>query len=195
MQKNKILRNVVTAIRRVPQPGAAAGAAVQASEDLQLRLWDTRQGILKGPAAAVRAGPNQLICLDVSPDGNYVACGSKGFSRENCEVKVFDLRASLQELHALPCADQTIEALRHLGSDRCLTASKDGHVRAVSLPSPKVVLERRSTKIGAAGYTALGVSETGAALCAWVGPEGVGLELLAWKDLRLDQQPTVLATT
>ncbi|CAE6934258.1 unnamed protein product [Symbiodinium natans] len=119
----------------------------------------------------------------------------QGFSRENCEVKVFDLRASLSELHSLPCADQTIEALRQVSGDRCLTASKDGHIRAVSLPAPKVLLERRSTKIGAAGYTALGVSASGTALCAWVGPEGVGLELLAWDDLRLEHQPQVLATT
>ena len=30
----------------------------------------------------------------LAQEGQWVACGSKGFSRENCEVKLFDLRGA-----------------------------------------------------------------------------------------------------
>eukprot|EP00931_Biecheleriopsis_adriatica_P105361 TRINITY_DN79916_c0_g1_i1.p1 TRINITY_DN79916_c0_g1~~TRINITY_DN79916_c0_g1_i1.p1 ORF type:complete len:375 (+),score=77.47 TRINITY_DN79916_c0_g1_i1:47-1171(+) len=200
LQQHKILRNVVTAVRRVPAGlGGAAGAVVQASEDLQLRLWDVREGLLKGPSMAVRAGPNQLICLDVADDGSWVACGSKGFSRENCEVKVFDIRGGLRELVALPCADQTFEAMRLASPDCCLTASKDGQIRALALPEACVVSERRGASMGSSGYTALGVlrddSAGPTALAAWAGPDGVGLEMLAWPDKSLKTEPVLLATT
>merc|ERR1719240_2332900 len=102
LQQVKILRNVVTAVRRVPN-GVASNAVVQTSEDLQLRLWDCSAAGLRA-AMAVRSGPNQLICLDVTDDGLYAVCGSKGFSRENCEVKVFDIRGGLRELYSVPCA-------------------------------------------------------------------------------------------
>lgn len=202
IQQHKILRNVVTAMRRVPAgPGSGVGAVVQASEDLQLRLWDTRAGLLKGPSMAVRSGQNQLICLDVAKDGSWVACGSKGFSRENCEVKVFDIRSGLRELTALPCADQNLESLRCVGSDRCLTASKDGQIRALEVPDLRVVAERRGGSDGSSAYTAFGVSSpmTGlagpTALAASVSPEGVGLEMLTWPDQGLESPPTLIATT
>ncbi|CAK0877450.1 unnamed protein product [Prorocentrum cordatum] len=187
----EILRNVVTAVRRLPAAGAAA--VVQASEDLQLRLWDVRGGLR--PAAAVPAGPNQVICLDVSDDGNLVACGTKGFSRENCEVKLFDLRGGLRQLASQPCADQAIEALRVVGPDRCLVASKDGFLRGVSLPEALVVGERGPA---AAGYTALGTQRRAVggpvALAALAAPGGVTLELLAWKDATLGAPPELLAS-
>ncbi|CAE8676857.1 unnamed protein product [Polarella glacialis] len=202
LQQNKILRNVVTALRRVPAgAGAGASAVVQASEDLQLRVWDVRVGLTKGPSMAVGAGPNVLLCLDVAQDGSWVACGSKGFSRENCEVKVFDLRSGLKELYSMPCADQTLEALKCTGPDRCLTASKDGHLRALALPEARLISEHsKGSSSAAAGYTALGVS-TGSngsgpvAMAAWAGPEGVGLELLAWPDASLESAPKMRATT
>lgn len=176
IQKNKILRNVVTAARR-----CSAHTVVQASEDLQLRLWDSRSSLGKGPVMAVRAGPNQLICLDVpqadaeNSGASWVACGSKGFSRENCEVKVFDLRGSLRQQAALACADQTIEALQCLGRDQCLIASKDVHLRAIALPQPEVLWERRGSH---AGYTALGLASS-RCLAASVSADRVALELLA----------------
>ena len=51
----------------------------QASEDLQLRLWDLRTALSKGPAMAQRAGPNQLICMDaheVGPEKRNVHLGA-----------------------------------------------------------------------------------------------------------------------
>eukprot|EP00971_Amphidinium_carterae_P180860 3587790-Amphidinium_carterae.1 len=53
--------------RTLPQ---SEQVCVQTSEDLQLRLWDFRTGFVE--ATAVRAGPNQLICVDVTDDGRYI---------------------------------------------------------------------------------------------------------------------------
>eukprot|EP00928_Gymnodinium_smaydae_P090178 TRINITY_DN74019_c0_g1_i1.p1 TRINITY_DN74019_c0_g1~~TRINITY_DN74019_c0_g1_i1.p1 ORF type:complete len:396 (+),score=87.56 TRINITY_DN74019_c0_g1_i1:60-1190(+) len=196
LRQVKVLRNVVTAARRV-DGGEASRAVVQASEDLQLRLWDASDGGLRA-AHAVHAGPNQLICLDVTDDGRYVVCGSKGFSRENCCVKVFDVRGGLRELHSLPCADQTIEAVHVVGPDRCLIASKDCYLRAVSLQAPAVVAERGPSS---AGYTALGVARRGAgsgpvALSASVAAgDPPLLELLAFGDPSLREPAQLLAST
>lgn len=190
MQQVKILRNVVTAVRRVPGSRIVA----QASEDLKLRLWDTSAGLRAAHEA--HAGPNQLICLDVTDDGLYVVCGSKGFSRENCEVKIFDVRTGLRELASAACADQTIEALRVSGPDQCIIASKDGFVRGVSLPDLSVVFERRAAE---AGYTALGICRRPAtgpvAMTALGFPDGPQLELLAWPDAALRGSVQVLATS
>jgi len=191
LHQHKILRNVVTAVRAVP---GQSSIVVQASEDLQVRLWDARAA--PSPVRVVRAGPNQFICIDVTPDGNYVACGSKGFSRENCEVKVFDLRAGLKELCAVPCADQTIEALRIVAPDRCFIAGKDGYIRTLSLPDVKILHERGPA---ATAYTAFGVTTRPSgglvALAALAGPNGPSLELLAWPDGNMDGEPALWAAT
>merc|ERR1712087_625853 len=134
---------------------------------------------------------------DVSDDGHYVVCGSKGFSRENCAIKIFDVRSGLQELSSTPVADQTIEALKITSSDRCMIAGKDCCVRGVTFPEGKVVSERGP---GSSAYTALGVQRRGpsegpVALVATSGPNGPGLEMLAWSDATLESSPTVLAAT
>lgn len=192
VQQNKILRNVVLALRGVP---GTPGLVAQTSEDLQVRLWDVRSGL--SSAHATHGGPNQLLCLDVSDDGRYLLCGSKGFSRENCVIKVYDIRSGLRELSATPCADQTIEALRFTASDRCLIAGKDCCLRGVALPDVQVVTERGP---GSSAYTALGVQRRGptegpVALVASAGPNGPGLELLAWPDAKLEGTPAVVAST
>jgi len=195
VQRRKDLRNVVTALRRVPD---SSQTVVQASEDLQLRLWDFASGPPK-PAHSVRAGPNQLVCLDVSDDGLYVACGSKGFSRDNCEVKVFDIRGGLRELSTAACAEQTIEALCVVGARQCLAASKDGSIHALTLPEACVVSEHVHQ---GSGYSALAACRRldgrgPVALAALVGGgDGAQLELLSWPDAGLtDGTPELLAMT
>lgn len=188
VQKQKILRNVVLALRRLPQMPVIA----QASEDLQLRLWDLRSGLKQ--THALHGGPNQLLAMDVSDDGHYVVCGSKGFSRENCEVKIYDIRGGFRQLCAVACADQTIEALRVVSGDRCLFASKDGFVRCLSLPEARLVSEHGPSP---ACCTALGIHRrTGSgpvALVAGTGPEGPRLEMLAWPDVSVTESPEILS--
>mmetsp|Transcript_23406 Transcript_23406/g.49914 ORF Transcript_23406/g.49914 Transcript_23406/m.49914 type:complete len:376 (-) Transcript_23406:308-1435(-) len=190
LHQKKILRNVVTAVRTIP----GQLNVVQASEDLHLRVWDTRTSL--DAVHAVRTGPNQLIALDVTQDGFYAVCGSKGFSRENCEVKVFDLRMGLKQLASLPVADQTIEALRVVAPDRCLVASKDGHIRTLSIPDIEIIQDR-GPAIGA--YSALGVTHlaTGelVALAAISSPSGTSLEMLAWPGHVVDKPAVLWATT
>eukprot|EP00927_Polykrikos_kofoidii_P006727 TRINITY_DN12719_c0_g1_i2.p1 TRINITY_DN12719_c0_g1~~TRINITY_DN12719_c0_g1_i2.p1 ORF type:complete len:404 (-),score=57.84 TRINITY_DN12719_c0_g1_i2:44-1255(-) len=197
LQQAKILRNVVTALRRFP--GSATRVVAQASEDLQLRLWDTKMA-LRQPAHAVHGGPNQLICIDVTDDGNYVICGSKGFSRENCVVKIFDVRGGLREISSTPVADQTVEALRIIGPDRCIVACKDGMVRGLSVSNSGTdvsVVSEHSSVTGA--YTALGTLRRPAAgpvaFAASAGPEGLQLEIVAWQSGDFFGPPSVLATS
>lgn len=190
LQKQKVLRNVVLALRRMPETAVIA----QASEDLQLRLWDLRSGLQQ--THALHGGPNQLLAMDVSDDGHYVVCGSKGFSRDNCEVKVYDVRGGLRQLCAVACADQTIEVLRVVSGDKCLFASKDGFVRCLSLPEARLVSEHGPSP---ACCTALGVHRRSGsgpvALVAGTGPEGPRLEMLAWPDASVTQAPEILACT
>lgn len=190
IHKQKVLRNVVLALRRLPDTTVVA----QASEDLQLRLWDLRSGLQQ--TDAVHGGPNQLLAMDVSDDGHYVICGSKGFSRENCEVKVYDVRGGLRQLCSVACADQTIEALRVVSGDRCLVVSKDSFVRCLSLPDARLVSEHGPSP---ACCTALGVQRRPGsgpvALVAASGPEGPSLEMLAWPDVPVMQAPEILSCT
>lgn len=199
LQQSKILRNVVTAVRWVP---LSRGLVAQASEDLQLRLWDAASGGLK-MAHAVHAGPDQLVCLDVTDDGNYVVCGSKGFSRENCVVKIFDVRSGLRQLASLPCAEQTIEALRMAGPDKCLFASKDGNIRAVALnisEAAPAIVTGSGMPLAQGAYTALGLcrrdgGEGPVAMAASVASGESRLELLSWDDAELRQPAKLLAAT
>jgi hypothetical protein len=134
--------------------------------------------------------------MDVADDGNYVVCGSKGFSRENCEVKIFDLRTGLKELSRAACADQTIEAIKMVSTDRCLIAGKDGFLRTVDLPEVCVAGERTQ---GNRAYTAMGAYRRSGTLgpvilTASSDEAGIGLELIAYPDESLLASPVILAT-
>jgi len=123
--------------------------------------------------------------------------GTKGFSRENCEVKVFDLRSSLRQSGALPCAEQTIEVLHLVDQEHCLIAARDGLIRGLALPELEVVAEHQPGTTG--GCTAMGVIRRPGAgpivLAATAGSEGAELELTAWPDVALRGQPRRLAAT
>lgn len=101
LASKKILRNVVTSVKAVP----ARNCYVQCSEDLQLRIYDSSLVI----AAACAAGPNQIVACDVI--GDDVICGTKGFSEENVEVIIYDLRKQeIRERRSRVCA-QSIDHL------------------------------------------------------------------------------------
>lgn len=190
LQRAKILRNVVLALRHVP----FTRTFVQSSEDLKLRLWDLGSS---APVLDVHSGSNQLVCMDVTSDGRYVICGSKGFSRENCEVKVFDVRGGLRALASNACADQTVEALTVTSPEQCLIAGKDGFLRCIALPDVTVTAE---WCLGTAGCTALAVQARGGdlgpvALAALAGPEGPHLKMLEWVESSLSSAPVTLACT
>lgn len=177
VNKSKILRNVVLGIKKVPH---MPKTFVQTSEDLALRLWDVDAGFK--PAITSQAGANQLVSADVSDCCRYVICGSKGFSRENCTVKVFDLRMNLKHVHSAPVAEQSIEAVRVISSDRCLVASKDGFVRTVLFPEVTTAAEWGPTPGSFTAMCAFRGKKGIVGFAASAGPDGCGLDILAWDD-------------
>ena len=65
----------------------------QASEDLRLRVWDTRD--LSQPAGVFEGAHNNVLtCCAVSADGQLFVSCSNGFDGQGCELKVWDRRQS-----------------------------------------------------------------------------------------------------
>mmetsp|Transcript_76414 Transcript_76414/g.175056 ORF Transcript_76414/g.175056 Transcript_76414/m.175056 type:complete len:253 (+) Transcript_76414:341-1099(+) len=162
--KAKVLRNVVTSLRVCP----GRNAVVQCSEDLRIRVWSTSSGSLR-EEAKISSGPNQLICCDVCPDGNYVIAGSKGFSRENCQLHLYDLR-HLREVVAVPSFDQTIEGVAWLNSTTVLAASKDCHVRTFAVQGFQEIQELNDFGPEANPFTCCCLLENGNVAVGGSGP-------------------------
>lgn len=122
-------RNIVTTLE--PSP-VSAGVLYQGSEDLFIRVWDTR-------AASSSAGPAQVIsgfvyfpvCMSVHPDGNLLATGCKGFDGVGCTVKLWDLRATAQPVAEYASHSQDVVgcAFSSRDPDLLLSTSKDGSIR------------------------------------------------------------------
>eukprot|EP00656_Telonema_subtile_P030924 TRINITY_DN3389_c0_g2_i15.p1 TRINITY_DN3389_c0_g2~~TRINITY_DN3389_c0_g2_i15.p1 ORF type:complete len:164 (+),score=7.59 TRINITY_DN3389_c0_g2_i15:586-1077(+) len=68
---------------------------LQTSEDLHLRLWDSRSMQV---VQDIKTDHHFALCCDTSPDGNYFVVGNNGFSssgqHDGCETQVWDLRKS-----------------------------------------------------------------------------------------------------
>mmetsp|Transcript_49801 Transcript_49801/g.161033 ORF Transcript_49801/g.161033 Transcript_49801/m.161033 type:complete len:818 (-) Transcript_49801:179-2632(-) len=145
-----ILRNVVTKVRSFVGQAAVSVlgscCCIQTSEDLRLRLWAVGGGHGEERLEVkheVHAGREQLVALDVAPEGRLAAVGSKGFERASCEVSVWDMQ-SMEKLTSAHEFDNTIEALRFLqrgGSGGGITSlelvavSCDASMKCFSLPS------------------------------------------------------------
>ena len=84
----KIDRNVVTWIGWRDD-----NTIVEASEDLNLRIWDIRKKPFK-PQVEIKVGTNFATNGDILHDDNsgvYLATGHRGFNNEGAEVKLWDL--------------------------------------------------------------------------------------------------------
>ncbi len=82
---------------------------MQASEDLRLRLWDTRIGL--AASACEFVGHNNIItCCDVASSGEdvYFASSSNGFDGAGCEVLIWDRRLTSQPLHSCRGHTETV---------------------------------------------------------------------------------------
>jgi WD40 repeat protein len=80
-----------------------------ASEDLRLRIWDTRIGV--SSAACEFVGHNNIItCCDVAPHGEdyYFCSSSNGFDGAGCEVMIWDRRVTSKPLHACRGHTETV---------------------------------------------------------------------------------------
>jgi WD40 repeat protein len=161
----QIMQNVVTHVEALP----GRSAFVQCSEDLRLRIWSTNLG---RPELEVHAGANMFLTAAVSPDENYILCGSKGFSRENCNLHLFDIR-TLQQVCKLPAFDMTILGAKFVGQ-RIVAVSADQHAKVFSCEGG--VIEEIWSDIPRFPYTALGVQKGGTRILA----SGNGPSLAGW---------------
>eukprot|EP00949_MAST-11_sp_MAST-11-sp1_P000096 g96.t1 len=85
----KTPRNLVTCL------GWIGGKTIaQGSEDLRVRVWD--MSAHGAPAMTLQGYTYFPLCIDVSPDGNYILTGSKGFNGVGCELRLWDVRTGKQ---------------------------------------------------------------------------------------------------
>jgi len=106
---------------------------IQASEDLRLRIWDTRIGL--AAAASEFVGHNNIItCCDVaSKDGEmlFASC-SNGFDGAGCEVMIWDRRVTSKPLHSCRGHTETVSGccfIENAGGHYLVSVSADGSMR------------------------------------------------------------------
>ena len=85
---SKIERNLVTCVSWVP----GAATVLQTSEDLHIRLWDTRTMQITHD---VQTAHHFAMCCDVDPTGTYFVLGNNGFSSDGCEAQIWDIRKAV----------------------------------------------------------------------------------------------------
>ena len=88
----KIERNVVTFLKWLPNN---EDLFIECSEDLSLRLWDTRARPFV-PSIEFKVGTNFATTCDIKSEGDqdmYVVTGHRGFNNEGADIKLWDLRA------------------------------------------------------------------------------------------------------
>lgn len=122
-------RNIVTAL----EMGGTTDPALlyQASEDLCVRGWDTREASASMPALHLTGFVYFPLCLAVHPDGHTLSTGCKGFNSVGCEVKLWDLRSCTRPLVELLGHSQDVTGVRFSSDGAALvSASKDGSIYA-----------------------------------------------------------------
>eukprot|EP00736_Rhodelphis_marinus_P012733 Rmarinus@m.17126 len=129
--RRSIPRNLVT---EIVQAGAASHTLfAQASEDLQVRVWDARDQAIAMSIAGQHT--NIPTCLDVSADGRYLITGTKGFDGVGCEAKLFDIRKPTVVLREFQGHYQALTKCRFLPPSESndvplfVTSSNDGSIR------------------------------------------------------------------
>lgn len=107
--------------------------SVQASEDLRLRIWDTRIG-LASPASEFIGHNNIITCCDVASksDSVYFASSSNGFDGAGCEVMIWDRRSTTKPLHNCRGHTETVSGCCFIENDAgqfLASVSADGSMR------------------------------------------------------------------
>ena len=103
----------------------------QGSEDLCLRVWDTRLSSHQ-PAMHITGYVYFPLCISICPgnENSYVATGCKGFNSVGCTVKVWDIRSSHSTL-LVECSghEHDVNSCQFFSASELLSASKDGTMR------------------------------------------------------------------
>jgi len=133
-----INRNVITSLRWFPNEDSTI---LQTGEDLQMRIWDIRVDEIKADIV-VPVGKNFAICNDISPDGNHIITGHRGFDGVGCGLKLWDRRNLSQCVNEFIGHNQSVETCL-FGSvpfddgrrDVVASVSKDASLRIFDIES------------------------------------------------------------
>jgi WD40 repeat protein len=106
---------------------------LQASEDLRLRIWDTRIG-LSAPACEFAGHNNIITCCDVASKGAdvYFTSSSNGFDGAGCEVMIWDRRLTSKPLFSCRGHTETVSGCCFIeigGGLYVASVSADGSMR------------------------------------------------------------------
>ena len=134
-------RNIVTALEF--EADSASNQLYQASEDLCVRVWDSRKSLASVPAIHITGFVYFPLCIAMHPDGHLMATGCKGFNSVGCEVKLWDLRMPSKPLAEFSGHSQDVTGCKFSVDGKALVSvSKDGSVfswnLASSSPSPRL---------------------------------------------------------
>jgi len=179
-------RNIVTALEFEAAPASSGGLLYQASEDLCVRVWDSRSAVANVPAAHITGFVYFALCLAMHPGGTIMATGCKGFDAVGCEVKLWDLRKAAKPLAEFTGHTQDVTACKfsHDGG-HLLSVSKDGSVCSwdLTLAEPSSpCLAQLSTGKMFSSLTALGEARSDELPSFVAGCFDGSLELIAHKD-------------
>ena len=134
-------RNLVTCAIFLPAQEVVAHGA----EDLAVRLWDARDGFFD-PTVTLSDYVYFPLCIDALSNGVplLLTPGSKGFSGNGCEGKVWDLRSTDSPVAIFKGHERDVVGCSLLTDTLAVTASKDGSVRLWNVSSSACVYVDRT---------------------------------------------------
>ena len=149
----RIPRNVVTCACWLPGTRAFA----QGSEDLRLRVWDTRH-LCKSAVQVFGEYTFFPLATNASNNGNLLATASKGFNNQGGEVRVWDRRRpGKQALCEMFGHQQDVTGVIFLDEQqKVVSASKDSNIKVWDLNTFK--LDRNIQAADGDMYTSLSMA-------------------------------------
>ncbi len=130
-----IPRNMITCVEWIP---GSNDSFVQCSEDLTIRIWDTREF---KPVIEIALGDNYFAAnCDVDSTGTKLVTGHFASNGEGCGVLLWDLRKASEGSymwrfieHKESVVQTAIVKNGHAGQDIVISASKDAKVKVIKM--------------------------------------------------------------
>jgi len=125
VMKGSATRNLVTCLSTMPSD---PHLVIQGGEDLQVRVWDSREG-LGSPSLSLKGFTYFPLSLATANDTTIVT-GSKGINGEGGEIRVWDLRKGDKEVFQLDGHSLDVTGLEwmEVGS-KILSCSNDSSIK------------------------------------------------------------------
>jgi len=134
----KTPRNVVTAL----EVDISGGPLLyQGSEDLCVRIWDTRESS-KQPCVHITGFVYFPLCMSINDDSTILATGCKGFDSVGCEVKLWDLRMQTKLLQEFKGHSQDVTGIQ-FGAGSLFSVSKDGSIFSWNYKNNKPIMDKQ----------------------------------------------------